>query len=766
MHGDCCISMLNTETITHKGEHHKMLKSIDFPKGVRLPEISGSSPTTEKGSDGATELLKYIVGLGMRQSSLIIASLIVSLLAAVLYLVVTPPVYKATGTITVEIRKAGVSFGDTATPPIQEPEGFLEIIKSGKISTKVIQDLGLDKDPELLAPRNGTSQMLRRARILIGLPTRAVIPEPSQALHQALLTFRTNLEVKRLGPQALEISFRSVDPERAAAVVNAVVDAFIADQVEATQLSAESSGVWLQERITKLRADAEIAEQAVVDFKRQNQLVEVDGKILNDQRLTEINSQLIAVRVQRAELASKSQSLREAIGTGREILVADIKPTETLNRARQQLADLLARERDWVIRYGADHSAVANLRTQIHAVRNVVASEFGELAATYERDLEAAGAKQKALETAYAEAVALSHATGQLQVNLRELESTAKTYRTLHDTFLQRHTAAVQQESFPSSAARLLTRAEPPLYSSSPIIPLIFGTSIVIGSILGFASGFAREQLCRVMRTPEDVARKMGAACIGALPEVERGMSAQQRRLEMLHLSLLEPNSDYTEAMRSIIFGLDRVSGLKGMVIGVTSPSAEEGKSVIAANLADLLALSGRRTILVDCHLRRPALSEHLSPGAQAGLISVVLGITNLHDSIQGRYPEADFLPAGNQGPITHLNELLGSPGMLDLTSALRSSHNFIILDLPPVSQTSETRTAASYVDVILLVVECGKTQATDGMRAMQALQLANGQQICILLNKVGVDPISKRCIIQQEPRPGIEQLVDGNRRA
>jgi len=90
--------------------------------------------------------------------------------------------------------------------------------------------------------------------------------------------FQDRFSVKRIGlSYVIDIGFRSLDPERAAQIVNAVADAYIVDQLEAKYQASRRAGVWLQDRISELRQQVTTAERAVVDFKKNNNIVFTGG---------------------------------------------------------------------------------------------------------------------------------------------------------------------------------------------------------------------------------------------------------------------------------------------------------------------------------------------------------------------------------------------------------------------------------------------------------------------------------------------------------
>ena len=130
---------------------------------------------------------------------------------------------------------------------------------------------------------------------------------------------------------------------------------------------------------------------------------------------------------------------------------------------------------------------------------------FNELAETYKSDLEIASQKQVETEKELAGTVANSQATSQAQIRLRELESSARSYRELYDSFLKRNSEQVQQQSMRFSEARLISPAHRPLEKSSPRTLFSLAIAAFGGAFLGLGVAAFREMCDRVFRTREQV---------------------------------------------------------------------------------------------------------------------------------------------------------------------------------------------------------------------------------------------------------------------
>src|SRR5262249_37555172 len=180
----------------------------------------------------------------------------------------------------------------------------------------------------------------------------------------------------------------------------------------------------------------------VSDYKSQHNIISTGGKPLDEQQVNELNSRLVIARAQTSDADVKFKRYEEILRTNSktasapDAAAAEVLQSTIINNLRQQYLELSRREADWSIRYGRDHLAVINLRTRIRDIRTSIIEEVGRLADTSRNEFEAAQERQKQLEKQLAQAVAQSRQTNSAELTIRELESRAKSLRSLYDTFL------------------------------------------------------------------------------------------------------------------------------------------------------------------------------------------------------------------------------------------------------------------------------------------------------------------------------------------
>ena len=217
-----------------------------------------------------------------------------------------------------------------------------------------------------------------------------------------------------------------------------------------------------------------------------------------------------------------------------------------------------------------------------------------------------------------------------------------------------------------------------------------------------------------------------------------RENSLENIRQERKHL-LTEQHDFYTmEAYKSlrtnVMFSLTGESHSKVMML--TSSMQGEGKSITTTNLAISFAQSDKRTLLIDCDMRRPKLARLLGLQAEAGLSNILLQPKLCENAILNtKEPNLKVILAGDIPP--NPSELLGSARMKALLEALREKFDYILLDTPPINVVTDAMVLCPQVDGALFVVRSGKAERGAVMRAVDQLEYAGAKLLGFVLNDV-----------------------------
>ena len=206
------------------------------------------------------------------------------------------------------------------------------------------------------------------------------------------------------------------------------------------------------------------------------------------------------------------------------------------------------------------------------------------------------------------------------------------------------------------------------------------------------------------------------------------------------------PLSRFTEAIRSIKVAADlSAAGKASKVIGFTSSLPNEGKSTVAANVAQLIAHAGGRAILVDGDLRNPWLSQVLARTAKIGSLDVISGKASLDQAVwNDPITNVAFLPAVSRSHLQYSNEILSSDEMKKLFDQLRRRYEWVVVDFSPLAPVVDVRSTTHLVDSYVLVIEWGRTKIEAVEHALHSARGVYENLLGVVLNKVDVRQLRK----------------------
>lgn len=705
--------------------------------------------------------LAVLVDILRRRLKLLIALALIVVALAVLYLFVAPERFTATTVLIPDTRRTPPSPTEVSQDAVLDPaivESQIETMKSEKIALAVIDKLRLWEDPEFVG--DGPSLMSRVLKAIMpgggGGPPRDLQDIKRRA---AVGSFSRMLKVLRVGRSYVtEVSFTSLDPDKAANIANEIADAYIQDQLGAKLAGAERAGRWMQQRIVELRQQTSDAAKALDAFKSANNIqLDANGRTPGEREEEELGAALdrakqeatqARVQYERVQAVLRGEDGRESLPDSGFIDTASepalVRLRDEYRQMARQLPGRSIDEREPLQINGAQGERFAELR-------NAIWDEIHKLAAVRKTDHESAMLRETTLTRRIAAYAPQAEANRRQRDQLRKLEQEHQNFSQLHDvlqTRFARVSQFVQQQSLPVSEARIVTAATPPLRPSSPKTALVLLLAVFAGGTVGVGGALGREYFDRTVRRPQQVERDLGLRWLGSLPRFSRGMlpagrggksAASNGRAKSLLASkagnLLSGQPG--ETLRSVKLAIDDgIPPQHGRVVGVVSACSGAGKSTIAFAAAMLLGQAGKRTLLIDGDLRDPGLTRALVPGLAGGLASIIL---------DQQPPSSHIVQTGlgfhllGQAPgftAMHPSDLLGSREMLDLLDFLRKSYDYIVIDTPALLDHIDVAASAAVFDGFVMVAEWGRTTVEEVEDALAISHAITERVVGIVLNK------------------------------
>lgn len=418
---------------------------------------------------------------------LIVLSSIVGAVIGVLMALATPHKYYAESRLFLDPREIRLTEDDIRNQQLSTEamlaiiDSQLQILSSTSVLQKVVDDLGLDRDPEFNGSQSsgGIGAGINLIRELVS--GRDTVSESTQ---KALEELRHSLSVTRDSKTfVIIVGVDTHDPQKSALIANKVVNTYLDSEGEAQSGLLERTSESIDTRLNALRQDLDEAERAVERFKAENGIVGVAGQNIDDKVILAISEQLANARAVKVGIRVKAQNLAKA---NPEDVLSGAFPEEYLSsnlvNLRRQYAETKATADALATRLGPRHPQYVSAKSSLDTTRSEIVAELRRIVASSQLELQRAVETEQ--ELASQMAVAKSRAMDQSVdfVTLRELERKATATREIYEAFLKRSRETSERSNLSTRNIRVISPAEPPLKPAGPSRKLI--------AIGGMATGF------------------------------------------------------------------------------------------------------------------------------------------------------------------------------------------------------------------------------------------------------------------------------------
>ena len=341
--------------------------------------------------------------------------------------------------------------------------------------------------------------------------------------------------------------------------------------------------------------------------------------------------------------------------------------------------------------------------------------------------------------------------TNTTMVTLRQLELEASSLKSQYEQVMEHYQSSLQNESLAATEARVISEAPFPSGPSSPSTSLTLAICVVLGAMVGTGLGGIREYRERFFRTRDQVHDELGLETLGMIPMLDGKPIHQKKRgraagkpmfIEVKNSAYnwveQHPRSDVAEAMRTVKVAVDvELPGKNTKVIGIVSCLPGEGKSLVSANFATVLAMQHCSTLLIDADVHHPGLSPMLANSWERGLADLLAGDFDPTDLLTHQSLPLSFLPGGTRRRKKLTKPVHPIEKMGDFLVSVGSKFNYIVVDLPPLAPVADVKSFVHHLDGVVLVVEWGATARTFVRESLDNNPILADKCIGVLLNKV-----------------------------
>ncbi|MXO62538.1 GumC family protein [Qipengyuania oceanensis] len=654
--------------------------------------------------------LSESLGFFRRRYKTILACVLLCLALAAAYSMLAPKTYNARSTVMLTPQTSLLvdGSGAQAQPTMMSGELVdtqIEIIGSRDMSEKVARSLGLDA----------------------GMA--------SEEKRELIDRLRENVAAERTGESyAITISVDAGDPQQAAMLANEYARQFTGWEEMSVRDRHDQEREDVRQRLAELREQAQADTQALQQYRIANNLLTTTGTSLTEQEISNYNFEVTKAR---AEAAEDQARLNTALGQLRSGSAGDdvgeALESSVVASLRTQEAEVARQVANMSGRYGANHPELRRAQNELTQIRSQIQAEIGRVISNLRAKQAVSSQRLASLNSSLSSARGKLSENNAAMVGLSELERSAVASQEIYETYLNRFKALVAAEGTEKPNAQILTFAQAPLSPRSPDLQLNLALALVIGLGLGIIVAYAREALFQGINSAHDVETKLNENFLASIPLLQ---SVDPGNPHAVAAVRDDPKSIFTESFRALHTSISQATRGKSQVIAITSALPGEGKTITACCLAHVLATSGRRTVLIDCDLRRRGISRLLDLRAeQKGLIEILSGESPL--DVEQLVGDRVFCVIPLKGSDDEPEQLLTGDAFVRLLDTLREHFDNIILDLPPVLPMASTRVLASRADAVVLTAQWHKTSSFAIKAARKRLPDDQVNVVGVALNQV-----------------------------
>lgn len=593
--------------------------------------------------------------------------------------------------------------------------------------------------------------------------------EPDQWLEQ----FRNRMSISTMrNTNVISVSFRSVSPETAYVVVDALIGSYLNSMNAMHQDTTQEFLRILSEEKVSVENQLRTKEQLLLDMKRESKVIfgsaSSPTNVLSE-RVIELNKALVEAKKATVNARALWVSIEKAVQNGEDLedfatrlnqafgsrllesqigIESDEYVTAKMERDLLQSRTELNAKMEIL---GENHPAVKKSLDEIRLMESYLtlrpeqrrrnfnrmsAEQLGpRLVALARREYIIAYEHEQELNNQYIVERDQALEIGHQLANVELLEYEVSKLRGYYDILLE----AIKEKSLAKETGINAKPITPPSIDRRAVTPKLSVTvliALVTGLMGGGLSVYVLDFFDDRFHSPDDLRLTLNAPILAMIRKLPP-LGAAHGLASLFPYA--KPNSVESEAFRTLRTAIDFAPDeLRRLTISSTEPS--DGKTTVLASLGVAFAQAGKRTLIIDGDMRRPGTTKLFELSGKEGLSSILKDQRPVQDCVQERIVNSglellDILPAGPR-PVNPV-ELLAGERMAELIAWAETHYGQVLIDAPPSLAVADVQVIGRLVDAAILTVRPDKNKRKMVIRAAEALTALGCRMLGIVVNHV-----------------------------
>jgi capsular exopolysaccharide synthesis family protein len=569
-----------------------------------------------------------------------------------------------------------------------------------------------------------------RFRVLLN-PTRGLTPDPATTYYfvahhpsTPVAVFRGRVGAFRASEETsiLFITCQDEVPERAMDFVNTLINEYTKRGIDEKSNVARNTIKFIDRQLEQTRDSVAYWEGVIENFKKTRGIVNLTPDFTLE-KFTTYDNRRLELQLQLNALDSLERQIRQGKDTG---VVSTSNFGTQDSRFSASLAQLneLETERKALLAYATpDNPKVLASNKKVELLRSKLYEDLSSYREALRNNVRTIGKAIGGFESALQKVPETEREYIGIQ---RKYNLASNTYQFL----LQERSRASIAEAATVSDVLALDYAGLPGEPITPKKSLAYIIGIFVALTVSISFIFTRDLLDDTIADANQVEKLIRVPLLGTISH------ARDTKGHSLVVAD-KPKSAVAESFRSIRTNIQFLAtGTNHKVVVVTSTVGGEGKTFFSINVSAILALLGKKVLLIGLDLRKPQLHRELGIPADVGITKVLIGKATPEEVIFKTAVEGlDVMPAGAIPP--NPSELITSDAMRNLLQELKPNYDYIFLDTPPIGLVTDALVAMAYSDINIYLLRQKKSKRAFLNTINKLYQDQTTKNIAVVLNDV-----------------------------